>query len=213
MLPFAREILDALLGDYNLGLWPVQPALALVGLAMLSLCFIRFGGSDRLIAAALAAAWIWVGLVWHLEHFAPINFAAPVYAGLFLIEAVFLAWAGLIRRRLTFARTPGPATWVGVALALCGLVLLPIGHALAGPGWPAVPTVGLSPGPTALFTLGLLLMARPRTPVHLAAIPVMWCLVAGASAWPLGLYPDLLQPVGAVAALGVILWRKRVGTR
>jgi hypothetical protein len=64
------------------------------------------------------------------------------------------------------------------------------------------------PGPTALFTLGLLLLAEGRGRLHLAILPLAWAAVAGFEGWVLGLLHDL-----AVAGLGlagfVLLARKR----
>ena len=69
--------------------------------------------------------------------------------------------------------------------------------------------VGLAPGPTAVFTLGMLLLTAGRTPLHLAIMPLLWTLVAGATAWILSIPQDLALPIVGVGAFALILWKNR----
>jgi hypothetical protein len=45
--------------------------------------------------------------------------------------------------------------------------------------------------------------------VHLAVIPLLWTLVAGATAWILAITQDLALPVAGLGAFGLILWKNR----
>jgi len=209
MLPFTAEILFSSFGQYNQALWPLPilaPALALA-LIVLALRPVRHGA--RTIAALLALAWLWVGVGYHFLHFAALDFAAPVYGALFVLQGLLLAWTGVLRDRLVFGFGADLFGWCGLALALAAAVAWPVVDGLLGHGWESLRVAGLAPGPTAIFTLGLLLLTAGRTPLHLALIPLLWTLVAGATAWVLSIPQDLALPAAGVAAFALILWKNR----
>jgi len=207
MLPYTAEVLFASFERYNQGLWPGQLAalaFALVAI-LLTLRPVRHG--DRAILVLLAAAWLWVGIGYHGRHFATLNFAAPAYAGLFVIQGLLFVWEA-VRGRPRFRFRWGVAGWAGLAIALAGLFAWPHADAL-GHGWQSVRLVGLAPATTAVFTLGLLLLIDGRTPVRLVLIPLLWTLVAAATGWVLEIPQDLALPVMGLAAVGLILWKNR----
>src|SRR3546814_12255115 len=71
---------------------------------------------------------------------------------------------------------------------------------LAGRGWPQAAMFGITPCPTTIFTLGMLLTTH-RVPRHLLAIPVLWSIVGGTAAWLLNVPEDLALPPAAAAAV------------
>ena len=74
-------------------------------------------------------------------------------------------------------------------------------------GYATAQLVGLAPGPTALFTLALLLLAPGRPPWLLMALPLAWCGLAGVRAWALDLPADWPLPVLALTLVLLALWR------
>ena len=68
---------------------------------------------------------------------------------------------------------------------------------------------GAAPCPTALWTLGLLLLAEGRPPAGLMLLPVLWTVAAAATGWVLGIGQDQLLPLAVAAALVVALWPER----
>jgi hypothetical protein len=209
MLPFTAEILFSSFEQYNRALWPlpvVAPALALaiVGLALRPL---RHG--DRAIGTLLVLAWLWVGVGYHFLHFAAIDFAAPAYGAFFVLQGLLLLWTAVIRDALACRFTGDLFGWCGLALALAAVLAWPLADGLWGRGWPGVRVVGLAPGPTAAFTLGMLLLGAGRTPLHLAIIPLLWTLIAGATAWILRIPQDLALPVVGVVAFALMIWKNR----
>ena len=208
MLPFTAEILFSSFAQYNRALWPL-PILALalaLAVVLLTLRPGRHGG--RAIGALLALAWLWIGVGYHFLHFAALDFAAPVYGVLFVLQGLLLAWTGVVRGRLAFRFDADLAGWCGLALALAAIAR-PLSDVLFGHGWQSARVVGLAPGATAAFTLGMLLLTTGRTPLHLAVIPLLWTLVAGARAWILGIPQDLALPVAGAAGFALILWHNR----
>jgi hypothetical protein len=94
-------------------------------------------------------------------------------------------------------------------LVIYAMALYPLLAWLAGQGWPGAPMFGVAPGPTTIFTMGMLLLSAGRTPPHLVVIPLLWSLVGGATAWLLDAPEDLALPLAAIGGLGLILWKDR----
>jgi hypothetical protein len=213
MLPFTAEILFSSFEQYNRALWPlpiVAPALALAVIA-LALRPERHGA--RATGALLALAWLWVGLGYFILYFAAFDFVAPIYGAFFVAEGLLLGWSAVVRGRLAFRFTGDLFGWCGFALALAAAPAWPLADALLGQGWASARVVGLAPGPTAAFTLGMLLLSAGRTPLHLAVIPLLWTLLAGATAWILAIPQDLALPVAGISAFVLILWKGRLEQR
>ena len=180
MLPFTTEVYFALFEEYNAAIWPAQVVAYGLGALALWLSVRPRPGSDRIIAGVLAVFWLWTGLAYHVAFFDVINVAAPVFGGLFALQALLLAWTGVVRGRLAFRFRPDLFGWAGLGLAAVALALYPLLAWLAGHGWPEAALVGVAPSPTTLLTFGLLLTVEPRSPLHLLVIPVLWSLIWGA---------------------------------
>jgi Family of unknown function (DUF6064) len=208
MLPFTAETLFSAFEQYNRASWPL-PILAVVLALMVILLTLRpVRGGERAIGALVTLAWLWIGIGYHFQHFAAIDFAAPIYGAFFVLEGLLLAWTGVARGRLAFRFGADLFGWCGLALALAAIAW-PLADGFAGYGWQSARVVGLAPGPTAIFTLGLLLLTAGRTPLHLAAIPLLSTLVAGATAWILSIPQDLALLVAGVVGFALILWKHR----
>lgn len=209
MLPFTPDVFLALFEQYNRAIWPAHlVAYALCLLAVVA-AMKPVAGSDRLVAAVLAIAWLWTAVVYHLLHFATINFVAPGFAVLFVLEGLLLAWTGVARGRLAFRVRRDAASWAGLGLAIFAMLVYPVTAWLAGHGWPRLALVGVAPCPTTIFTLGMLLLIEGRTPVQLAAIPLLWTLIGGSAAWLLDMPEDVALPIAGIGGLAVILWKNR----
>ena len=209
MLSFTAEVFFSLLGQYNGAIWPAQIVAGLLGLGALFLASRPARGSDRVVAAILAAAWLWVAIVFHWTYFAAISFAAPVAAACFAVQAVLLFWRGVLRGGLAFRFRRDLAGWCGLGLGLFALAIHPLLGGLAGRPWPSAEWFGVAPDPTVIYTIGLLLLIDGRRPLGLMAVPLLWALAAGAAAWFLAMPEVLLLPAIALAGLVLMLWQNR----
>jgi hypothetical protein len=76
---------------------------------------------------------------------------------------------------------------LGWLLAICGVLLYPLAALLAGRPWAQLELFGMTPEPTALATLGLLLASAspPSRPLRwlLVTIPALSLLVGAATLW------------------------------
>ncbi|MGI9413315.1 MAG: DUF6064 family protein [Hyphomicrobiales bacterium] len=207
MLPFTPEVFFSLFAHYNGAIWPAQVIAYGLGVLVLGALFRPFPGGGRVVAAVLAGFWLWNGVVYHLDHFATINFTAYAFGLLFVLEALLIAWTGVLRGRLAFGFRPDAAGWTAVALIATAMVIYPLAAHLMGHGWPRAAMFGVAPCPTTIFTVGVLLLTRGRTPWHLMAIPVLWSLIGGTAPFLLGVFEDLSLLVAGL--LGVVLAARR----
>lgn len=209
LVPYSREALLGLLERYNEAIWPAQLVALLAVLLLLLAVLRRWPAADRIAAGVLAAAWLWCGAVWQAQHYATLNWAGFAFAGLFGLQAVLLLWTGVLRGRLRLDFRGDDAGWTALALMLAAFAVHPLAAWLAGAGGTALQVAGTAPTPTVILTLGVLLLAVPRVPVHLLVLPVLWSLIDGAAAWTLGLWADLLLPLAGLAAVAVAVQRRR----
>lgn len=209
MFPYTAEIYASMIAQYNAALWPAAAVALALGVSVLVLAIHPQPGGGRAIGGLLAVAWAVTGYFFLYERFATLNFAAPVYALLFGIEAVLIAIFLVLRAPPAIRFRRGVAGGGGLALLLFALAGYPV-QALGLPnGLAAAQVAGLAPGPTAVLTLGVLLLIDGRAPWVLAVLPILWCLWAGAVAWLLGVPDDAILPVLGLAAFGLILAKNR----
>ena len=114
MLLFTPEVFFSMVARYNAAIWPLQLVALVLGMLAVALTLRAGRWHDRAVAAVLVAAWLWTALVFHLQHFAGINWAAWGFAALFLLQGVLIAWCGLLSGRLRFRFRPDLSGWLGL---------------------------------------------------------------------------------------------------
>jgi len=187
--------------------WPLQIVTIAAGLAVLFLVW--RGAHGRIVASALAAAWLFVAWAYHFERYATISTAGPYYATGFAIQALLLAWCAARRDSLRFDRQPAPARWIGWALLTAGAALYPLLAVILGRPWTQAEIAGIAPDPTAVATVGALLLAKGRV-AWLIALPLLWCAISALTLWVMGV-PDAAIPALAFVlgtATAIRRWRQ-----
>ncbi len=213
MLPYTAEVFFSLFESYNRAIWPAQVVAYALAMAAIALALRPTKHGGRVVAAILAAMWAWTGVAYHVQHFATINFLAPIFGAVFVAQAVLFAWTGAVRAAMPVAFRGDLCGWTGLAFVAVALAVYPlIGWAL-GHGWPQSPLVGVAPCPTAILTMGLLLLVPGRTPWHLVVVPVLWSLVGGSSAGLLGVWQDLPLLLAGPGWLVLVAWKNRRAAR
>jgi hypothetical protein len=182
-LMFSPRTYWRLIELYNRDFWPLHAATLVAGIAALGLAVSRSAAAQRVMVLLLATTWLWVGWAFHWQRYATINWAAQYVALAFAAQAVLLLGLGLQRNREAVAN----ATWrlAGWLLASAG-VLYPLVAPLAGRPWAQAEVFGMAPEPTALLTLGVLMISHaPRRTrfLLLAGIPVASLLLGVATIW------------------------------
>lgn len=193
---------------YNADVWPAQILSLALGVVILALLRHDWPGRGRMVAAILAGCWIWVAWAFHWQHYATINWAAGYLAAAFALEALLLVWTGVIRNKLEFDVEWPVLQNIGLGLYLFALLVQPLIGILAGRNWMQVEIYGVAPDPTALATLGILLLAAGRASWALVVIPILWCALSGAVQWTMESPDALVMPLAGVAVLFLAGTRK-----
>jgi hypothetical protein len=114
MLPFTRDQFLAVFVAYNEAAWPAQVLAFLLGLLMVALIIWPSRQRSRVVAAGLAAMWLWTGVAHHGMHFTPISAEAWSFGALFWFKACCSSRL-VLREGATPLVCPraGPAGWPG----------------------------------------------------------------------------------------------------
>jgi hypothetical protein len=163
---------------HNAALWPLQALTLAAGLVIILLVAWRPRSAAPWLALLLAILWTFVGWSFLWNRYADINWAAAYIAPAFAVEGVLLLVCGPLLHGLAFDRR-GLAGGIGYFILAFALAGAPLLAPLQGRGWASSEVFGIAPDPTAIATLGLLLLARGRLLPLLLPIPVLWCLVSG----------------------------------
>ena len=177
-LLFSPRIYGRMFELHNAALCPLQALTLAFGFVMMALVVRQPSASGRSIALILAILWAFVGWSFLWNRYATINWAAAYVAPAFALEALLLLVIGMLLNGLLFDRR-GPAGWTGYVLLAFALAGQPLLAPLQGRVWAASEIFGIAPDPTAIGTLGFLLLARGKFLSLLLPIPVLWCLLSG----------------------------------
>lgn len=202
-MPFTAEQFFEVFRRYNTSVWPLQWALAAVGVVSVLMAFGRTTRRSRVVFALLASLWLWMALGYHLAFFTSINRAAILFAALFIGESGLLLWAAARPPHVRFDPRLDVRGVVGGAIIASALIGYPMLSYAAGHRYPAMPTFGL-PCPTTMLTLGLLLWLEPPVPRRLVVIPVLWSIVGVIAAARLGAREDYALLVSGLLTVMLI---------
>jgi hypothetical protein len=183
---FSPEAYWRLVERFNAAWWPGQLAGIAAAGALLALPHRAGAWPQRAMLLLLALAWAWTGWAFHARSFAEIFLAAPWLAGACAAQAVLLAAAAALPNA---TGRPSRPAWVAGHILLAAALLFPLAAPLQGHGWARAEVFGFLPDPTALATLGALLVLRhPRASWRalLAILPVLSLLLGTTTRWLLG---------------------------
>lgn len=232
-LLFAPRTYHRLFELHNAALWPLHPVLLMAGALIAALAFAGRRSSRAWLRSLampvtlvlLALVWIGTGVGFHWRRYADINWAAGWFGAAFVAQAALLAIAA---GGAWMARNAAPASAAsaaapgrvrlatGAALAAAGLLLWPALGLLEGRNWRAAEWFGAAPDPTAIVTLGILLMVaapRPGVPGRWLLrlcwpIPLAWCAISGATLMAMQAELAALLPLSALLALTAAVLRR-----
>lgn len=202
-LMFAPRIYWRLFESINTAIWPAQ--LLLVGAALAwVLWFMRSGAeaAPRASAVALALCWLFVAWAFLLQRYAPINWAADAFALGFALQGLgllVLVGGGPLQASVQPWRRAA-----GLGLLLWALLGHPLLALLSGRPWMQAEVFGLAPDPTAIGTLGWLLLLEGRARVLLRClwlVPLAWCAISAATLGTMGEWTALVPLAAALLAL------------
>ena len=199
-LLFAPRTYFRLAESYNLEVWPAQVVALAAVLVLVALAWRGSARAGRFVALGLALAWAFVAWGFHWTHYATINWAAFHFAVAFATQAALLIGTAFLDGLRYDRRPPAARRYAGLAIVVVALALQPLAALMVGRSVMQLEAAGLFPDPTALLTLGLLLIAS-RAHWSLFVIPVLWCLVSAATLWAMNAADAPLPFLGALLAV------------
>lgn len=202
-LMFSSRSYYRLIESYNAAIWPAHLLTLVAGVVVVSAIARPRPSLQRSAALVLTAAWGWLAWAYHLERYAEINTAAPYFSAAFAVQALLLCW--LAYRPGNAAPAQQPLTLGLSGLAIFAYPLLAL--ARDGGEWRQAEVFGIAPDPTVVATLGALLAWRASATLWL--IPVLWCLVSGATLMELKIGHAWLLPTLALTAVVARVMRSK----
>lgn len=205
-LMFAPRTYYRLFELFNAEIWPLQVASLAIGIAALFLAW-RGGDTDgRVVCAVLALLWLFVAWAYHWQRYATINWGAVYYAAGFALEGLLLGVAAV--RGIAIARPRRAVRVVAALLAFTGVIVYPLVAPLSGRPWTQAELFGIAPDPTAIATLGILLLTTGPFTGLLMLPPLAWCALTAATLWTMESAEAVIPAAAGIAALLVALARR-----
>ena len=129
------------------------------------------------------------------------------------MESALLIWTGVLRGKLVFG--PGKS-WIaraGAGIFFFALLVIPLIGPLLGRSWRQIEIFGVAPDPTAVATLGILLLAQGQVRWELVLVPAIGCAVSGATLLAMHAPDFWVTPLAAVLAVSLAIWKTRAHRR
>lgn len=203
-LPFTTDAFLAVFAAYNSAIWPFQIVAYGLGLVVVAALIKPRETLMRFAFAALAIYWAFTGIGYHLMFFAPINSIAPLFAAFFILQGVIFLATAVHPGALQLRVGPDVRSIAGLLIIVYAMAVYPVLGVIAGHGLMAGPMFGVTPCPTTIFTLGILVIARGRWVAWLSIIPVLWSLIGLSAAIQLGISEDLGMPVAGALLVAML---------
>jgi hypothetical protein len=200
LLLFSPRVYWRMFELQNAQMWPLALLTLSAGFAMVFLVIWRPKDHGRWIAIILALLWAIIGYSFVWNRYATINWAMAYVAPMFALQSILLLIVGIASDGLVFTQR-GFAGWSGLVLIASALLLYPVLPVFSGTPWRQMQLFGMAPDPTAIGTLGLLVLARGRYLALLFPIPVLWCFITALTLSAMGSGQAWL----ALAAVAVVL--------
>ncbi len=208
-LPFSVDQFFTVFEHYNLSIWPLPVVFYILAIVSSVFIFLNVIKSNQVAFAVLAFYWAWMGLVYHIGYFSEVNPAAYVFGALFIIQGVIFFYVGSWREMIPMRMSLDGSGIIGLILMGYALIVYPLLGYFVGHAYPRTPTFG-APGPTTIFTFGLLFFSIYRIPWYVIIIPLLWSVAGFFAAVQLFVPEDFgLAVAGLLSAAGLLFYKPK----
>jgi hypothetical protein len=200
-LMFSPRVYFRQIESYNVGLFPLQIVMVIVGVGLIGLVLRGRQNDRRLVAIVLAALWLFVGWAYLWSRLSNINWAA-VHATFGFVGQAMLT-VGLCVRATNQERSVRQKI-PGLIVAAIAILFYPALSLLGGNGAGSAEVFGVMPNPTVVATIGLLAANSQRYDFVLFVVPSLWCVASSVTLYtmhdPVWFVPLALCVFGLAAA-------------
>jgi len=179
LLLFSPRVYYRLFETMNTTWWLVVASALIAGLIASGLALRHGFRGNRVILVLLALVWAWSGYGFLWQYYQPINWAVPYLLPAFALQVVLFA---------IFAARPLPLRfgWRGdLSYPFIGLI--------EGRDLVQAEIFGSAADPTALGTLGFVLLSRGTWRWVLLPVPLAWCVISAGTLWVMDQYVAYLM--------------------
>ncbi|OJA07038.1 DUF6064 family protein [Halomonas sp. QHL1] len=205
-IPFTAEVYFRLLERMSETFWPLHLLTLALGVATLVLALRH---RTRIACLLPAPLWAFVAVAFFIQRYAELNWAGGYVGYAFIAQAMLLVVMALTGWGIDKAsrRTSLPVV-MGTAITLFGLIIMPLMAPLSGGSWYQAEVFGIHANPTAVTTLGLVLIMLRGFALWIAVIiPALWLVVSGLTLQVLDSSgATVLFAVLAIALVGLV-WK------
>lgn len=196
-IPFTEDVYFRLLERMGETFWPLHLLTLALGTATLVLALKH---RTRLACLLPAPLWAFVAVAFFIQHYAELNWAGGYVGYAFIVQAVLLVVIALTGWGVGNApHATKPPVAIGTAITLFGLIVMPLMAPLSGGSWYQAEVFGIHADPTAVTTLGLVLILLRGFALWIAVIiPALWLIVSGMTL-------QVLDSTGAAVLFAVLV--------
>jgi hypothetical protein len=205
--PFTQEEFIDVFTQYNTETWPMLIAIYILALIAVYFVFRKSQKSDRIISIILAVFWLWTGLVYHILFFTDINDMAYLFGALFIVEAILLAYYGVVKEKLAFKYENDIYGYTGLFFILFALILYPLLGMVFGHSYPDMPILPL-PCPLTILTFGVLLMTK-KIAQTVVVVPLIWSIIGFTAAVQFDVYQDVMLLIAGIVGTIFLYFKYR----
>ncbi len=187
--------------------WPLHAVVYGAGFVGLALAVSGAPRSATWVPVVLASLWLWAGVLGGIaavrDGFVPgLAYVAALVQGLLFLVRVR-------RPALAFGLRNRPSSWTGLSFACYALIGHPTVICAFGHRWLHQPSIGLTLGPLVVYTVGVLLLVRPRAPSDLLALPLL--IAVSGPFWIAASQPEAIAMALSGAAAVWLIWPRARG--
>ena len=201
LLMFSPRTYYRMIELYHREIWPAQIAAIALVVALVVMLRRDDAWRTRAVAAILAAAWLWVGVMFHIRRYSSINWAANYFGALFVVQAALVTWIGVVRGQPIVRGAREASSRRAWWLVLAAVTAPPLLSRIAGRSLGQLDAFALTPDATAVGTIAALALAPVGARRALLLVPLAWCVIGGATLWAMGSAEAWMAIVAAVAGL------------
>lgn len=204
-IPFTADIYFRLLERMGETFWPLHLLTLILGVAAF---WLALKNRARLTCLLIAPVWAFIAYAFFIQRYAELNWVGGYIGYLFFAEAILLLLISLTGVGLDNGSRKRPATVIGIAISLVGLIALPFLAPLTGGSWYQSELFGIHADPTAIVTFGLVLILFRGWPLWLITlIPALWLLISGLTLSVLGASAAIKLFIVLAIGLVSLVWR------